>query len=127
MSLFDNNGADDEAAIDPPIARGMIWRIDQDAMTAEVVLEMPAPSSSFSGSQGNVQPLNNGAEGYMIGWGKQPWLSEFDAAGNLLYNVVFGPNTTQGIQSYRVFKQYWSVHPSHLSKVSRSKSLSHEM
>lgn len=104
MSIFDNNGAEGGYAILPAEARGMVWAIDQEAMTAELVYEMPATSTTYSNSQGNVQQLD---DGYMIGWGSQHWFTEYDNAGNVVYDVSFAPNVTTGPQAYRVFKQHW--------------------
>lgn len=84
----------------------MVWRIDQEAMTAEVALEMPATSGTYSQSQGNVQKLDDDA-GYFIGWGAQHWYTQFNTSGDVVYDVSFAPNVTDGPQAYRIFKQIW--------------------
>lgn len=127
MSLFDNNvsceclsyphdalaltpkitkGDASGPAIEPLSARGMIWAIDEEALSAELVYSVRAPSGRHSSSQGGMHQLPN-EEGYFIGWGSEPFYSQFDNAGSLVYDVAFAPENSTGPQAYRVYKHFW--------------------
>jgi hypothetical protein len=43
----------------------------------------------------------------LVGWGSQPYLSEFSRSGELLLNARFPPEC----ESYRAFRFPWSGHP----------------
>ena len=55
------------------------------------------PESLEASSQGNGQLLPGGGE--FVGWGSLPYISEFDASGNLLFNAQFptGWNSYPGL------------------------------
>ena len=57
------------------------------------------------GSQGSVQVVPGG--NVMIGWGQQPWFSEYSSHGKLLFDARY-PNPDI---SYRVYLQRWSATP----------------
>jgi hypothetical protein len=97
---------DDEAA--PPEAsqsRGLILKLDLKGHTASVAHQYTHPTPLLSGSQGNMQTLANGDE--LVGWGAQPFLSEFNAAGAL----IFDARLPAGDESYRAFRNLWNAQP----------------
>ena len=59
------------------------------------------PRKLLTATQGNQQTLPNG--GAMVGWGSQRNLTEFDAAGN----VVFSAALSLGFESYRTYRLPW--------------------
>ncbi|HEY1833108.1 MAG TPA: arylsulfotransferase family protein [Solirubrobacteraceae bacterium] len=61
--------------------------------------------SLVSGSQGNLQALANGD--WMVGWGQEPYLTEFAPDGRVLFDAHL-PST---YESYRVFRAAWSAQP----------------
>ena len=63
------------------------------------------PRRSSSGSQGNVQVLANGDA--FIGWGAEPYFSEFSAAGQLLFDA----HMHGSYQSYRAYRFPWTGTP----------------
>jgi hypothetical protein len=59
----------------------------------------------LSGSQGNDQVLPNGDS--FVGWGEEPFLTEFDPAGQIVFDAHF-PSPGQ---SYRAYRFVWSATP----------------
>ncbi len=82
ISVFDNGGVPKVHAQ----SRGLILAVNAEARTDTVVAEYEhsAPPLS-SGSQGDVQALADG--NVFIGWGAEPYFSEFSASGQLLYDA----------------------------------------
>ncbi|QOX65787.1 hypothetical protein FRZ06_01065 [Anoxybacterium hadale] len=109
ISLFDDACCASEN--DPPQgqSRGLILYLDFQRKTAKADRTYYHAPGLFAASQGNVQQLENCNQ--FIGWGQEPYLSEFAQGGNttvnplinFLYDVRF-PN--QNI-SYRSFKNRW--------------------
>nr|MBA2712983.1 ArsR family transcriptional regulator [Rubrobacteraceae bacterium] len=56
-------------------------------------------------SQGNMQMLPNGNA--FVGWGTEPFTSEYSKDGELIFDVQFSGET----QSYRAFRLPWSGRP----------------
>jgi Arylsulfotransferase (ASST) len=101
ISVFDNGGT-------PPIhhqSRGIIIDIDAAAHSAEVVAEFTHPTPLLSGSQGSIQLLPSGDE--FIGWGAQPYFSEFSPSGKL----VFDAHMPAPYESYRAYRFTWTGAP----------------
>jgi hypothetical protein len=59
----------------------------------------------LSGSQGNVEELPGG--GAFVGWGEEPYLTEFSPTGQILFSARF----PQPGQSYRAFRFAWQGAP----------------
>ena len=97
-TLFDDGAA-------PGHSRAIALRVDETAMTATLVREYRRPVDILATSQGNMQVLPNG--NVFVGWGSQPWLSEFSSDGTLLYDATF----PAAVQSYRDFRLPWSALP----------------
>jgi hypothetical protein len=92
----------------PPIhgsqSRGMQIKVDEANRTVALVTENKL-YDLISGTQGNRQVLANG--NVMLGWGQQPFYSEFSKAGKLLLSVRF-PDPDE---SYRVYRYAWTGNP----------------
>ena len=102
ITLFDNYGPEGEE----DRSRAMVLDVDEDAMEARLVREYYAPGGMpIADTQGNMQTLPDG--NIFVGWGSEPFFSEFDAEGNLLYNAGFAPWG----ESYRSFRLPWSGRP----------------
>jgi Arylsulfotransferase (ASST). len=109
ISIFDD--ACCASSTSPPQCQshGLILQLDYSNMTAIAVRKYFHDPALYVPSQGNVQMLPNGNQ--FIGWGQEPYLSEFAEAGNtmaepalnFLYNMRF-PNQNM---SYRAFKNKW--------------------
>jgi hypothetical protein len=101
ITIFDN-GAPPEVH---DLSRGIVVELDEDAMKATLVREYTHPEKPLSTSQGNMQVLPGG--NVFIGWGTEPYNSEYDKDGELLFDIQFSGET----QSYRAFRQEWSGRP----------------
>ncbi|WP_371381180.1 arylsulfotransferase family protein [Sporomusa aerivorans] len=109
ISLFDDACCASPNSPPNGPARGLILHLNFQNRTTEMDRTYYHAPILMVPSQGNVQPLPNGNE--LVGWGQEPYLSEFAQAGNttedpsmnFLYDMQF-PN--QNI-SYRAFKNEW--------------------
>jgi Arylsulfotransferase (ASST) len=70
--------------------------------TATLIQANDQPEALQASSQGDAQPLPGGGE--FVGWGSLPYISEFDANGNLLFNAQF----PTGVNTYRAYLLPWS-------------------
>ena len=86
-------------------SRGITLKLDEDAMTAELLREYTLPEKPFAIFQGSVQTLPDG--NVFVGWGSAPYLSEFGRDGELLFDARFPPE----VESYRAFRFPWSGQP----------------
>ena len=77
--------------------------------------EHPSPPLS-SGSQGNVQALEDGD--LFVGWGAEPYFSEFNTSGTLLYDA----HLHGSYQSYRAYRFGWTGAPSQPPAAAASKA-----
>jgi hypothetical protein len=100
ITIFDNGRVDAGEQ-----SRGVVIDIDEDAMRATLVREYVHPGKVFSDTQGNVQVLPNG--NVFVGWGSEPFFSEFSRDGRLLFDARFAPE----LESYRAFRFPWKGHP----------------
>jgi hypothetical protein len=103
ISVFDNGAV-------PKVhsqSRGLLLAINAQHRTDTVLAQYlhPAPPLS-SGSQGNIQKLENGD--VFIGWGAEPYFSEYSAGGQLLYDA----HMHGSYQSYRTYRFTWTGEPS---------------
>jgi hypothetical protein len=101
ITLFDNYGKQDETGR----SRGIVLKVDEEAMKATLVREYLGGGDPIADTQGNVQTLPGG--NVFVGWGSEPFLSEFDGEGKLLFDAKFEPWG----ESYRAFRLPWSGRP----------------
>jgi hypothetical protein len=102
LSLFDNGGGPPRAR---QYSRGLVVRLDPKHKTVKRVKEyqhQPQLSSDFEGS---LQMLAKGHA--FIGWGQQPYFSEYDGAGHQIFDAHFADMTA----SYRAFRSSWHATP----------------
>jgi hypothetical protein len=82
-------------------SRGVILGLDLKHKTVTKLGEFDHSPRVLSTFEGNVQPLPNGNS--FIGWGEQPYFSEFNFRGQLRFDARFvGANT-----SYRAYRFPW--------------------
>jgi hypothetical protein len=104
ITIFDDGGMPQVE----PQSRGLLIQLDQKRMTARLVRKYAhRPGRIESRFMGNLQTLENG--NVLIGWGSEPFLTEFDPAGNVVLDVHLPP----GGQNYRALKFPWHGRPSH--------------
>jgi hypothetical protein len=101
ISIFDN-GAHPQVHGE---SRGIVVELDEQKMNAKLVREYTFSEKPTSTSQGNMQILPN--SNVLIGWGSQPFITEFSHKGELLFEARFPPDG----ESYRAFRFPWSGHP----------------
>ena len=76
--------------------------------------EYKHPAALAAGSQGSVQALPDG--NYFVGWGAQPYVSEFSPDGKLLFDA----HAPERIESYRVLPLRMARHARHPPAISVS-------
>ena len=101
ITIFDN-GAHPQVHEE---SRAILVDLDEQEMSATLVRAYSPPQKLISTSQGNAQLLPEG--NVFVGWGSQPFISEFSYDGELVLNGRFPPDG----ESYRAFRFPWSGHP----------------
>ena len=103
ISIFDNGAS-------PTVhsqSRGIVVSLDPQQKDRHARQPDHPYSRLLAESQGNMQALANGD--WFLGWGQVPDFSEFNAAGQLLFDAHF----PHGTQSYRDFRFTWTGMPVH--------------
>ena len=103
ISVFDNGAV----PIVHKQSRALLLSINPKTNTESVLAQFVHPQPLSSGSQGNAQPLPNG--NLFIGWGAQPYFSEFNSANQLVYDAHWHGS----YQSYRSYRFPWTGAPPH--------------
>ncbi len=86
-------------------SRGLVLHIDPAAHAATLVAQYGHGSGFDAQYMGNTQTLPNG--NVFVGWGSQPYFSEYDRSGQTLLDGVFpGPDL-----SYRATREQWAGLP----------------
>lgn len=99
LSIFDNEGAPGAG----PQSRAIMLAIDERRRTARLEREFRHPLALQASSMGNVQVLPNG--NVFVGWGSQPFVSEFAPSGELLLDAQLGASCV----NYRAFRLPWTA------------------
>ena len=102
LTMFDNEAA-------PKLrkqSRGLVLRIDERRKTATVLHTFVHTPPLVSVDQGNMQKLPNG--NFLVGWGHQPYVTEFGPHGRTLLDLRFGRS---GVDSYRAYRFRWVGRP----------------
>jgi hypothetical protein len=101
ISVFDNGGV-------PKVhsqSRGLVLAVNPQTKTDTVVAQYEHSAALSSGSQGDIQQLPN--NDVFVGWGAEPYFSEYNAAGQLL----FDGHMHGSYQSYRTYRFPWTGTP----------------
>ena len=101
ISLFDNGAS-------PTVhsqSRGLVLSVNRESGMATLVSQFAHTPPLISQSQGNIQALANGD--WFVGWGQEPFLSEFSPSGTLLFDAHFPVHE----QSYRSLRFPWTGAP----------------
>ena len=89
-----------------PQSRGLVIQLDQKSRTARLVRKyVHRPNRIVTRFMGNVQALDNG--NVMIGWGSEPFLTEFGPNGEIALDV----RLPKGGMNYRAFRLPWHGRP----------------
>ena len=105
LTLFDNVADEPDAG---GASRALALDLDEEAMRATVVRELEHPSGLLSTTQGNAQFLDDGH--VLVGWGSQPFFTEYDGDGRVLLDARFGPRGGE-TDSYRAYRFAWEGRP----------------
>jgi hypothetical protein len=93
ITVFDNGNS---------LSRAIVLSVDERTRDVDLVRAYTHPKGLFADSQGNVQVLPNG--NVLVGWGAQPYVSEFTAGGQL----IFDSELARSYISYRAFRVPWA-------------------
>ena len=102
MTIFDDGAGPPDVHKQ---SRGLTLRLDTTHMTASLVTQDTHSPSVLSRYEGSDQLLHNGDS--LLGFGSQPWITEFDSHGRATFDARFvGAN-----QSYRAYRYPWTGTP----------------
>jgi Arylsulfotransferase (ASST) len=102
VTMFDNEAA-------PKLrrqSRGIVMRVDERHRHVALLHTFVHTPPLVSVDQGNMQKLSNG--NYLVGWGHQPYVTEFGPHGKTLLDLRFGRT---GVDSYRAYRFSWIGRP----------------
>jgi arylsulfotransferase ASST len=107
ITIFDNGAA---PAVEK-FSRVLVVRADTAAKKATLVRSYHHPQRLLAPFEGNAQFLPNG--NIFVGWGAQPYVSEFSRGGALLFDAYFGDGKPPGkdADTYRAYRFVWRGHP----------------
>jgi hypothetical protein len=113
VTLFDDGAG-------PPAvhkqSRGLTLRLDATSKTATLLREDDHEPSLLAAFEGNMQPLEDGNQ--LLGWGQQPYFTEFDAQGH----IVFDGRFIDGNSSYRAYRFPWIATPARAPAIAATTS-----
>ena len=101
ISFFDNGGT-------PKVhsqSRVIVLSLNKQAMTATLVSSFVHPTPLLAASQGDFQPQPGGD--WFVGWGQEPFFSEYSASGKLLFDAHLPPL----YQSFTALRFPWAGRP----------------
>ena len=101
LTLFDDGTADSSHP-----ARGLRLRLDTTARTCALVAAYPHPTPLLVNQMGNAQVVPGG--GMMVGFGDQPYVTEFGPAGDVRFDAKFDGDAW----NYRAYRNTWVGKPS---------------
>jgi hypothetical protein len=101
ISVFDNGSVPKVH----PQSRGLVLALDAQSDSASVVAQYEHSPALTSDSQGNIQQLAN--QDMFVGWGPQPYFSEYSASGQLLFDA----HMHGSYESYRAYRFPWTGTP----------------
>lgn len=101
LTIFDNAATPKEE----PHSRALVIALDVRRRRATLERAYVNAPPVLAGSQGSVQTLPDGNR--FVGWGQEPWFSEFTAAGRQLFAGRF----SGAAQSYRAYRFPWRARP----------------
>jgi hypothetical protein len=101
ISVFDNGSVPKVH----PQSRGLVLALNARSDSASVVAQYKHSPALTSDSQGNIQQLAN--QDMFVGWGSEPYFSEYSAGGQLLFDA----HMHGSYESYRAYRFPWTGSP----------------
>jgi Arylsulfotransferase (ASST) len=102
MTIFDDGAG-------PPVvhkqSRALTLKLDTATMSVAVARQAEHDPPLLAAYEGNVQRLSNGDD--FVGWGQQPYMTEFDPSGAMVFDARFVGAT----DTYRAYRFAWSGTP----------------
>ncbi len=102
ITVFDNGAVPKVEPQSRALIVGLNTRTKTETLLAAYAHASPTLSS---GSQGNVQTLSGG--NMFVGWGSEPYFSEYGSTGQLLYDAHWHGS----YESYRAYRFPWNATP----------------
>jgi hypothetical protein len=102
MTIFDDGAGPPDVHKQ---SRGLTLRLDTSHMTTSLVTQDTHSPSVLSRYEGSDQLLHNGDS--LVGFGSQPWITEFDSHGRAAFDARF----VDANQSYRAYRYPWTGTP----------------
>ncbi len=112
ISVFDNGAV----PVVHPQSRGLVLAINPKSDSTTLVSEFEHSPGLSSGSQGNIQQLEN--QDMFVGWGARPYFSEYNAGGQLLFDAHWHGS----YESYRGYRFAWTGAPASAPAIAASSS-----
>lgn len=109
ISLFDNGSDGTHSPGDR--SRALVLDLDERSASVQLSQVYTRAGDVLSGAMGSVQV---GSERVLVGWGNDPYVSEYAADGNLLWDAKL----LAGGHSYRAFRSPWRGQPDDLPAIS---------
>ncbi len=100
-------------------SRAITVELDDARKSARLTAEYRHPKPLLSTAMGSMQILSNGH--VLVGWGTQPYVSEFSRDGRLLSDAHF----PSGVQSYRAYRSPWTAKPADAPTIATRHSRAH--
>lgn len=100
LTIYDNH---DNAQETDSVSAALRFRIDESAMTAELVQAL-RHEDRYGYAMGNAQWLEGGH--VLVGWGMDPYATEFDVDGKVVWEM-----SGLGAGSYRSYRSPWVGRP----------------
>ncbi len=110
ISVFDNGAVPKVHAQ----SRGLVFALEPRSDSATLVAQFEHTPELSSGSQGNIQLLED--NDVFVGWGAEPYFSEYSASGALLFDAHWHGS----YQSYRGYRFAWTGAPASAPSVAAS-------
>ena len=103
ITLFNNNASSAQKGFE---SRALVLRLDLSTHRVTLVRAYAPTPRLLSTSQGDQQRLPDGH--VFVGWGSNPYFTEYTSDGHILLNGTFGGPS---VDSYRAFRFPWVGHP----------------
>lgn len=115
ISMFDNSNGRFEPSVFPESSALILHLSGKSGnRKASLVKRYTHPGDGIvAASQGNADPVEGGTKGYFVGWGQPNLMTEFNAAGDVVFDASHsGATSPIGIvSSYRSYKGPWNGIP----------------
>jgi hypothetical protein len=103
ITVFDDGAG---PAKDESQSRAIVLQVDEAARSVRLVRSYQHPNPLLADAMGSARALPDGH--VIVGWGTEPYVSEFASDGRLLTDARF----ESGSASYRAFRYAWNARPS---------------